>query len=126
MLLNLAFGWSWIALGLISGMILGLFFQRPEWLGGYGALPRRMVRLGHISFIGLGILNIFFALTLPHARLGPAESAVASWGFVIGGISMPACCGLMAWRPVFQPAFAVPVISLITAASLTALGVIRT
>ena len=33
-------------------------------MGGYASLRRRMTRLGHISFFGLGIINVLFALSL--------------------------------------------------------------
>ena len=52
--LNLFLGWLWILLGFVSGMALGMFFHRENWLGGYGSFKRRMYRLGHISFFGLG------------------------------------------------------------------------
>ena len=44
--MNLLLAWLWICLGFLSGMLLGLFFHRENWLGGYGSLKRRMYRLG--------------------------------------------------------------------------------
>ncbi len=35
--LNLFLAWLWILLGFVSGMVLGLFFHRENWLGGYGS-----------------------------------------------------------------------------------------
>ncbi|HMF37455.1 MAG TPA: hypothetical protein VKF17_12475, partial [Isosphaeraceae bacterium] len=61
--LNLTVAWLAILLGLISGTLLGLFFHREDWLGGYGSWRRRMLRLGHISFFGTGLLNLSFALS---------------------------------------------------------------
>lgn len=123
--LNESFGWTWLLAGTVSGLALGLRFHREEWMGGYGSLRRRMIRLGHISFFGLGFLNILFALEAARAGLSPAWLAVASWALVTGGVTMPVCCGLMAWRPVFQPAFAVPVASLLLGVALTAFGMLR-
>ncbi len=40
----------------------------PEWLGDYSSLPRRLMRLGHIAFFGLGILNILMAWQISIAR----------------------------------------------------------
>jgi hypothetical protein len=57
---NLTLAWLWILLGFVSGMVLGLFFHRENWLGGYGSFQRRMYRLGHISFFGLGAVNALF------------------------------------------------------------------
>ncbi|MFO0837316.1 MAG: hypothetical protein U1D55_02225 [Phycisphaerae bacterium] len=110
---NLAFGWLWIAVGFVSGAVIGLFFRRPDWLGGYAALPRRLVRLGHISFFGLGLINILFALSLPHARLAADEAKWAGVAMIVGGFAMPICCGLVAWRERLHPLFVVPVAALI-------------
>jgi hypothetical protein len=116
--LNLVFAWLWILAGFVSGMIMGLKFQNERWLGGYTSFKRRMFRLGHISFFGLGAINLFFYLSLKDAALSSAGVA-ASRAFILGGISMPICCCLMACTAKAQPLFAIPVISLISAAVLT-------
>src|SRR5437588_762585 len=54
---NIVFAWGWILAGFLSGMVLGLFFHHEHWLGGYGSWMRRMYRLGHISFLGLGAMS---------------------------------------------------------------------
>ena len=72
MVVNEAFGWLWIVLGFASGTLLGLKFQSESWLGGYGSHRRRLIRLGHISFLGLGFLNILFAHSVPQLRLSQA------------------------------------------------------
>jgi hypothetical protein len=72
-LANLAIGWSSLAAGALTGLVLGLWsfggpLPVPEWLGDYGSLPRRLMRLGHIAFFGLGILNILMAWQMSAAR----------------------------------------------------------
>ena len=62
--LNLLIAWLWILLGFGSGMIQGLFFHDEHWLGGYASFRRRMYRLAHISFFGLGAVNLLFCLTV--------------------------------------------------------------
>lgn len=62
--LNVWAAWIGIALGLLSGTIQGLFFASEDWLGGYASWPRRMLRLGHISFFGIAFLNLAYASTL--------------------------------------------------------------
>ena len=52
-----------MAIGALTGLILGLWsfggpVPVPDLLGEYDALPRRLMRLGHIAFFGLGVLNI--------------------------------------------------------------------
>lgn len=121
--LNLLFAWLWILAGFGSGMVIGLKFQDENWLGGYASFKRRMYRLGHISFFGLGALNLLFYLSFKDAALSRLGS-FASIAFIIGGIAMPICCWLMASRPKLQGLFAVPVLSLITAALLTLMEII--
>lgn len=98
-------------LGVISGAVIGLFFHREEWMGGYGSFPRRMLRLGHISFFGLGFLNLMFGLTLKAITLPSAQCEVASIGFLLGAVTMPLCCFLTAWKKLFRHLFPVPVMS---------------
>ena len=117
--LNLVFAWLWILLGFMSGLALGLFFRSENWLGGYASFKRRMYRLAHISFFGLGVVNLLFWLTLQ--RMVPPESptAFASWTFLLGGVTMPICCVVMAHWPKAHMIFAVPVLCLITGGLLT-------
>lgn len=117
--LNLWFGWLWILLGFISGTALGMFFTEEKWLGGYGSFKRRMYRLGHISFFGLGAVNLLFWGTMRFfPPMGP-PMAIASTAFVVGGITMPICCLLAAHFPRAHLLFAAPVLALILAAVLT-------
>ena len=123
--LNEAFGWTWVLVGFLSGLLLGLRFHEDGWLGGYTSLQRRLVRLGHISFVGLGFLNILFALCAPHLRLGVPWLSLASWCVLVGGVTMPACCGIMAWRPALHRIFAVPVVALVLGVGVIVAGLLR-
>jgi len=122
--LNEAFGWVWVLVGFLSGLALGLGFHRDDWLGGYGSFRRRLIRLGHISFLGLGILNILFALSGPRLALGTGTLSLASWSLIIGGITMPTCCALMAWRRGFYVVFGLPVAALVLGGTLTVIGIL--
>ena len=124
-MMNEAFGWLWVVMGLTSGTLLGLKFQREGWLGGYDSLRRRLIRLGHISFLGLGFLNILFAHSLERIHLEPPLLTTASWTLVAGGLTMPICCGLMAWRRQLQPFFAIPVSCLLIGVMLVLLGMVQ-
>lgn len=117
--LNLAFAWLWILAGFLSGMAMGLFFHRENWLGGYSSVPRRMLRLGHISFFGLGGVNLMFYLTVQSAGLQGPLVEYAALALILGGVAMPICCALMARSVCFQFLFGIPVISLIAGAVLT-------
>jgi hypothetical protein len=120
---NLILAWVWILLGFLSGLILGLFFRREDWLGGYSSFKRRMYRLGHISFFGLGTVNLLFYLTVrDHPFGGPLPAA--SLAFVVGAISMPICCLIMAHFPKAHLLFSIPVVSLVFAATLTIVALV--
>lgn len=124
-LFNLQLAWVWVLLGFISGAMMGSFFHRENWLGGYGSLPRRMYRLGHISFFGLSIINLMFFVTVRELSLGGTDIGWASRGFVAGAITMPICCALMAHIPRARPLFVVPVVSLLGACVLTLVALAR-
>ena len=110
-----AFAWCWILLGLLSGVAMGLLFHRDDWLGGYGSWPRRMVRLGHISFFGTGMLCLLAALTRSQwPGVGGGE-----W-LVVGALTMPAVCfASAAWKPA-RHLFFVPVLGLIAGTAAAA------
>lgn len=122
---NLVLGWLWILLGFVTGMVLGLFFHGENWLGGYGSFKRRMYRLGHISFFGLGAVNLLFWLTLQKIPSTEPLAEIASWAFIVGAVTMPVCCVAMAHFPRAHMIFTVPVVSLIAAGILTLLEVIK-
>jgi hypothetical protein len=122
---NLILAWLWILLGFISGMALGMFFHGENWLGGYGSFKRRMYRLGHISFFGLGAVNLLFWLTAQNFSLAGQLVSVASWAFIVGAITMPVCCVVMAHFPKAHLVFSVPVVSLIAGGILTLMEVIK-
>jgi hypothetical protein len=122
---NLILAWLWILFGFISGTALGMFFHSENWLGGYGSFKRRMYRLGHISFFGLGAINLLFCLTVQSFSLNGQSASVASWAFIIGAITMPVCCLVMAHFPKAHMIFSVPVVSLLIGAILVLLEVIK-
>ena len=123
--LNLFLAWLWILLGFIFGMTLGMFFRGENWLGGYASFRRRMYRIGHISFFGLGAVNLLFCLTVQNFSLAGPLVHFASWTFVIGAVAMPVCCAVMASFPKAHLIFSVPVVSLIAGGILTLMEVIK-
>ena len=114
--LHLYVAWIWILVGLVSGAIIGMFFHDEDWLGGYSSWRRRMVRLGHISFLGTGLLNFAFALSVDQVGLDGAPRLPAVL-FVVGAVTMPLVCFASAWREGFRSFFLVPVVSLIVASA---------
>ena len=122
---NEVFGWCWVLAGMFAGMGLGLGFHREDWLGGYASHRRRLLRLGHLAIIALGIVNILFARAQPALRLPDPWPCVAADALIVGAVTMPLCCALMAWRRGLQPLFAIPVTSLLLGVGLTAAGALR-
>ncbi len=111
---NLLVGWIGLLGGVISGAIIGLFFHQDGWFGGYSSFGRRMLRLGHISFFGLGFLNLFFALTADKLGLHQPYLTIASIGLIVGAATMPICCFLSSWRKSFRHLFPIPVLAVST------------
>jgi hypothetical protein len=117
--INLLAAWVGITIGFVWGFAMGLFFHRDEWLGGYGALKRRLYRLAHISLFGLALINIAFFFTAEHLVFTSTALRVASVGFLVGAISMPICCVAMAHFPRRRELFLIPVLSLVIAGACT-------
>lgn len=113
-MLNWQVGWILILAAFISGAIIGLYFYRENFLGGYDSFRRRILRLGHIALAALGMMNVVYSLS-PGASHDSREALIASLGFIIGGITMPGVCFLSAWKPGFRHLFFIPVTALITA-----------
>ena len=115
--LNLFAGWLGILLGVLFGTALGLRFQEEAWLGGYGSWPRRMLRLAHVSFFGLGFLNIAFGLTARELGL-LGQVAWPAALLLTGAASMPLICCLAAVRPSCRQFFVLPVGSVLAGLGL--------
>ena len=111
--LHILIAWGAMLLGAVAGAVGGLFFHNDEWAGGYTSFRRRMLRLGHISFFGLGFINLLFGLTLQAITLPASNTSVASAGFLAGVITMPLSCFLAAWKKSFRHLFPVPVLSVL-------------
>jgi hypothetical protein len=126
--INLVGGWIAILAGLVTGVALGLFFHKEEWLGGYASWPRRMLRLGHISFFGTGLLNVLFALSLGALKIEPYP--IGSLAMLASTVAMPSVCAASAfWKPA-RHLFFVPVLCLLVGTSdivyqILHLGVVR-
>ena len=108
--INIVAAWIGFLLGCTAGAIPGLFFYQKEWLGGYASWPRRMIRLAHIAFFGLGLLNIAFAFTMRTFGL-ESNAGFSSTLLIIGAAAMPLICYLSAWKPIFRHVFFIPAIS---------------
>jgi len=108
---SIVVGWITMVGGVISGSIIGLLFHRDDWLGGYNSFRRRLVRLAHIAFFGIGFLNILFGLTATALSLDAGVVRIGSTALMIAAITMPGNCLLTAWRAPFRHLFFIPVLA---------------
>jgi len=117
MMTNIHIAWVGFLLGCISGAVTGLSFYNRDWLGGYSSWQRRMIRLAHISFFGIGFLNLSFALTA--RSLGfETGSYITSVLLIVGAVAMPTVCYLSAWKPICRHIFFIPAGSVTVAIGL--------
>lgn len=107
---NLWAGWTGMIFGLVSGALIGLKFHEEGFAGGYASFRRRMLRIGHLAFFGLGIINVLFALTLTSSGVILSYPALASASLAAAVFLMPVVCFLTAWKKPFRQAFPLPVI----------------
>jgi len=89
---NISFGWIWILVGLIVGAIMGMWsFNGPlaSPVGDYTSLPRRMLRLSHIAFIALAMINILYGYEIDKVKLSEKLKKMGSNLLIYGAILMP-------------------------------------
>lgn len=122
---NEIFGWACILASVLMGLWMGIRFQQENWLGGYGTLARRMVRLAHIALAALGIVNIEFGRSVGELALSSGLVHTISFAFIVAAVSMPACCLLIAKKSRRFEMFALPIGSLTVALVLTIAGLLR-
>ena len=120
-------GWTSLAVGVAVGLVMGLWsfdgpLPPPAWIGEYADTSRRLVRLGHIAFIGLGLIDILLERELSRSALAPATRGVASWAMVIGNVLLPiALIAAAAYHPL-KYFMAIPASSVFVALVLAAYG----
>ena len=125
--MNRTIGWFSLAAGIATGLVMGLWsfdgpMPAPAWLGDYGDTSRRLARLGHIAFVGLGLINILLAHELPHSSLGARAQRMASRHMNFGNIVLPITLFAAAfWRPA-KYAMALPATAVFVALCLAAWG----
>lgn len=78
--------------GFISGMILGLRAEGEKWLGGYTSVTRRYLRLAHVAFIALSIINILYGKELASVALPNHIKNIGSALMIFGAVGVPLAC----------------------------------
>jgi hypothetical protein len=128
--LNRAIGFTSLLTGVASGMILGLWsfggpLPVPTAIGEYGDLPRRLLRLGHIAFFGLGLINLAIAGHWRRLDLDRQAARRALWLMNLGNLGLPPLLLAAAWQPVLLYLMPAPVVCVFAALALCAVGAWR-
>jgi len=126
---NRSVGWCSLVLGATTGLVLGLWsfggpVPTPGWIGDYGDLSRRFLRLGHIAFFGLGILNIMVAGSLPGLALPPSWRRIASLCMNAGNVLLPPSLFAAGALHVLKYLTILPATAVTVALAITAYGVV--
>jgi hypothetical protein len=114
-------GWGMILAAFVTGGMVGLFFHRERFWGGYASFRRRIVRLGHVALAALGMINLLYALS-PWPTVDSWQGVWAGRLWIAGGVAMAVVCFLSGWRESFRHLFVVPVGALCGAVVLTLIG----
>lgn len=124
---NRLVAWTGFGLGVISGALMGLWafdgpLDPPVWIGDYENTPRRLMRLGHISFFGIGYLNLFLARELPGFDLEHRTKALASRCMNVANTLLPLLLFAAAAYGPLKYLLPFPVIAALTALVIAAWG----
>lgn len=123
--LNRAIGFTSLLIGVASGMIIGLWsfggpLPVPDGIGEYSDLPRRFLRLGHIAFFGLGLINLAIAGHCGCLNFGLAARQRSLTLINLGNVGLPPLLLAAAWQPVLLYLMPVPVLCVFAALALAA------
>ncbi len=122
--INVLFGWAWMCLGFISGMILGIWAEGEQWLGGYASITRRYLRLGHVAFIALSIINILYGKELGAVTLPVHIKNIGSYLMIFGAIGVPTTCISAAFFRKTKYFLPLPALALLAGSSILVIGMI--
>jgi len=123
--LNRAIGFTSLLIGIVSGMIIGLWsfggpLPVPDSIGDYGELPRRFLRLGHIAFFGLGLINLTIAGHCGRLNFDQSARRRTLKLINLGNVGLPPLLLAAAWQPILLYLMPIPVLCVFAALALTA------
>ena len=115
-----ALAWISITIGIASGAILGTWsfdgpLAVPDSVGAYDSLARRLLRLGHIAFVALGMLHLLLLREWTAGRGVLARGAMA-----FGNAVLPTTLVVAAFVPPARWFLGVPATAVLLAVLLTA------
>jgi hypothetical protein len=129
---NVKGGLVMISLGLLAGLAMSLYafepiVKPPASLDQYDDLPRRLIRLAHISAIMLPLLNVVLGGWIDRLALSTGAKRCASLLLLWGGALVPVALGLQAvWAPARELHLAGgPVVAFSLGVFLVTIGALR-
>ncbi len=125
---NISFGWIWILSGIIIGAIMGMWsFNGPlaSPVGDYTSLPRRLLRLSHIAFIALAVINILYGYEIDKIKAKEKLKKIGSNFMIYGAVLMPLILLMSVFFEVFKYLTVIPTTLIIIALFIMVYGKIK-
>lgn len=125
---NISFGWIWILFGIFVGVVMGMWaFNGPmaSPVGDYTSLPRRMLRLSHISFIALAIINLLYGYEIDNIKLKKSYKKTGSLCLIYGAILMPLLLIAAIFYEPFKYLTAIPAVLVIISLIIMVVGKLK-
>ncbi|MES9857427.1 MAG: hypothetical protein ABW166_12590 [Sedimenticola sp.] len=124
------FAWVSFVLGVVTGLVLGLWsfdgpFPTPDFLGDYDSLSRRMTRLGHIAYFGLGFLTLLLSWELSKLILDAREKMLAARMMILGNMFLPLTLFAASIYHPLKYLMPIPALCVLVAMSIAARGAYR-
>ena len=113
-----------MCLGLILGMIMGIWAEGKQWLGGYVSVTRRYLRLGHVAFIALSIINILYGKELPLIDLNDNMKNIGSYLMIFGAVGVPVICVAAAFIRKIKYFLPLPASAILVGTIILAIGLV--
>ena len=94
----------------------------PAWIGGYGDLPRRLIRLAHIALFALGMINLMLVRQHAGFDLSARTTRLALAAMNLGNLLMPTLLFAAVFLPAAKYLLALPALAVSTALAIAAYG----
>ena len=122
--INIIFGWAWMCVGFISGMTLGMWAEGEKWLGGYASITRRYLRLAHVAFIALSVINILYGKELGSPDIPTYVKSIGSPLMIFGAAGVPLACISAAFFRKVKYFLPIPAVALLIGTAILVIGMI--
>ena len=122
--INVLFGWAWMCVGFISGMTLGMGAEGEQWFGGYASITRRYLRLAHVAFIALSVINILYGKELGSVALPTHIKSIGSALMIFGAGGVPIACISAAFYSKAKYFLPLPALAVLIGTAILVIGMI--